>query len=171
MKELVKRGWIEFSSNVDVLEQRISDFLFVDSLDDHSVVMPAAARMSTDYLAFNSSQWAWLCRAHHVAKAVPVEETFKPDSETDLMTELRPLFENAEDVRNVPRLLGSFGIRFLVIEHLNKTRIDGACLWLNDSSPVIALSTRYDRIDYFWFTLLHELKHVYSRDGLEEVWL
>ena len=29
-----------------------------------------------------------------------------------------------------------------------------------DGNPVIGLTLRYDRIDYFWFCLLHELAHV-----------
>jgi len=33
-------------------------------------------------------------------------------------------------------------------------------LWLDDKSPVIALSMRFDRIDNFWFVLRHELEHV-----------
>ena len=46
------------------------------------------------------------------------------------------------------------------------TRIDGVCLWLNADAPVIALSLRYDRIDAFWHTLLHECAHVKYKDGL-----
>jgi len=53
------------------------------------------------------------------------------------------------------------------VEHLAKTRIDGACLWLDAESPIIAVSLRYDRIDYFWFTLMHEVKHALSGDGVE----
>jgi HTH-type transcriptional regulator/antitoxin HigA len=39
-------------------------------------------------------------------------------------------------------------------------------LWLDDHSPVIAVSLRFDRIDGFWHTLLHECKHVKQKDGL-----
>ena len=35
-----------------------------------------------------------------------------------------------------------------------------AALKLGDGTPVIALTLRYDRIDNFWFCLLHELAHV-----------
>ena len=35
--------------------------------------------------------------------------------------------------------------------------------------PVIALSTRYNRIDNFWFVLRHELEHVKQRHGTEKV--
>ena len=33
-------------------------------------------------------------------------------------------------------------------------------MWAADQRPVIALTLRYDRIDNFWFCLLHELAHV-----------
>ena len=64
-------------------------------------------------------------------------------------------------------MLADYGIRLLVIEALPKTAIDGVCFWLNRKSPVIVLSLRYDRIDNFWYTLMHELCHVKSRDGME----
>jgi len=46
------------------------------------------------------------------------------------------------------------------VEHLPQTYIDGAAFWLDAKSPVVAMSLRYDRIDYFWFTLMHELAHI-----------
>jgi HTH-type transcriptional regulator/antitoxin HigA len=55
----------------------------------------------------------------------------------------------------------------LVVEPLAGTKIDGACVWLDSSRPVIALSLRFDRIDSFWFVLGHELGHVMRRDGLQ----
>jgi HTH-type transcriptional regulator/antitoxin HigA len=63
-------------------------------------------------------------------------------------------------------VLAGAGVRFLIVETLPTTRIDGVCLWLDPESPVIALSLRYDRIDAFWHTLLHECAHVKYRDGL-----
>jgi HTH-type transcriptional regulator/antitoxin HigA len=71
-------------------------------------------------------------------------------------------------VRRVPQILAESGIRFIVLESLPQTRIDGVCFWLDQTSPVVALSFRYDRIDWFWFTLLHELGHVKQGDGLED---
>ena len=35
-----------------------------------------------------------------------------------------------------------------------------AALQLADSTPVIGLTLRYDRLDNFWFCLLHELAHI-----------
>jgi HTH-type transcriptional regulator/antitoxin HigA len=39
--------------------------------------------------------------------------------------------------------------------------------WLDKQAPVVALSLRYDRIDWFWFTLFHELAHIKNKDSLD----
>ena len=71
----------------------------------------------------------------------------------------------------MPTVLGEGGIRFLVVEQLPQTRIDGVTLWLDNKSPVIVLSLRFDRIDWFWYMLAHELGHVKKRDGLKNIML
>jgi HTH-type transcriptional regulator/antitoxin HigA len=53
------------------------------------------------------------------------------------------------------------GIHLIILPHLPKTYLDGAALLLPDNTPVVALTLRYDRIDNFWFCLLHELAHVF----------
>lgn len=40
-----------------------------------------------------------------------------------------------------------------------KTYLDGAAM-LDDNSPIVALTLRHDRMDNFWFALMHELLHV-----------
>jgi HTH-type transcriptional regulator/antitoxin HigA len=52
------------------------------------------------------------------------------------------------------------GIILVIIEHLPGTYLDGAAMRRKDGVPVIALTLRHDRIDNFWFTLLHEFAHV-----------
>ena len=63
-----------------------------------------------------------------------------------------------------PRLtketLARVGIALVIEKHLPKTHLDGVALRLGDRRPVIGLTRRYDRIDNFWFCLLHELAHV-----------
>ena len=44
-------------------------------------------------------------------------------------------------------------------EALPSSKIDGVCLWLDQHSPVIGMSLRFDRIDNFWFVLGHEIEH------------
>ena len=63
-----------------------------------------------------------------------------------------------------PRLarevLAKHGIALVIVPHLPRTYLDGAALRLKDGRPVVGLTLRYDRIDNFWFCLLHELAHV-----------
>jgi len=55
--------------------------------------------------------------------------------------------------------LGEVGIVLVIEPHLSSTHLDGAAL-LGDSGPVIGLTLRQDRLDNFWFVLLHELIHI-----------
>ena len=52
------------------------------------------------------------------------------------------------------------GVNVEYVGHLPRTHLDGAALRLPNGKPVIGLTLRHDRIDNFWFTLLHELAHI-----------
>lgn len=56
--------------------------------------------------------------------------------------------------------LAEVGVIFITFEHLPGTFLDGAAICRADGVPVIALTLRHDRLDNFWFTLLHEFAHV-----------
>ncbi|BAV52919.1 Uncharacterized protein MLTONO_p0449 (plasmid) [Mesorhizobium loti] len=55
--------------------------------------------------------------------------------------------------------LHRMGIILVILEHLPGTFLDGAAMCRSDGVPVIALTLRHDRLDNFWFTLLHEFAH------------
>ncbi len=57
-------------------------------------------------------------------------------------------------------LLVQRGVGVEYVRHLPRTHLDGAALRLANGRPVVGLTLRYDRIDNFWFTLLHELAHI-----------
>ncbi len=166
IKEMIKRGWVEQSSSVEVLEKQVCSFFRIATINEEPVFLPHAARKSLSYVSISPAQRTWLFRAFHLAKSVEAKPFSDPLFEKGL-EQIRLLTQYAEEVRHIPRILAESGIRFLVIEPLPQTRIDGVCFWLDPKSPVIALSCRYDRIDWFWFTLMHELAHVKNRDGLE----
>lgn len=56
--------------------------------------------------------------------------------------------------------LKKYGIILVIEPHFHKTYLDGATILINKNNPVIGLTIRYDRLDNFWFTLLHELAHI-----------
>ena len=52
------------------------------------------------------------------------------------------------------------GIVLVVEPHLPGTRLDGAAVLDVDGTPVIGMTLRHDRLDNFWYTLLHECAHI-----------
>lgn len=168
VKDLIRRHWIERSDNVEVLEKRIMDFFGIEDLKEALVAQPHAARKSTPYDSATPAQVAWLRRVEQLASAV-LAKPYAPHQFSTLVGEVRKLLESPEEARHLPRVLADHGIRFLVVEPLPQTKIDGACFWMNKKAPVIALSLRYDRIDYFWYTVAHELDHVKNLDGAMDI--
>jgi HTH-type transcriptional regulator/antitoxin HigA len=77
--------------------------------------------------------------------------------------------------QNARELLNRWGIHLIILRHLPKTYLDGASFIAPWGRPVVGLTLRYDRLDNFWFTLLHELGHVRlhlhqdGRDGRDGV--
>ncbi|MCW0220856.1 MAG: ImmA/IrrE family metallo-endopeptidase [Prosthecobacter sp.] len=63
------------------------------------------------------------------------------------------------------------GIAVVVERHLKGTLLDGAALQDENGTPIIGLTLRFDRLDNFWFTLLHEVAHLWKHVNNEETFL
>lgn len=163
IKEMIRRHWIEPSGNVEILEKQVMRFFEMKNLDEPIHFRHAARRGTQEIIP---SQNAWLFRAKQLAYAVHAK-TFSDQSFRNGLVILQKLLSSAVEVRQVPRVLAEAGIRFIILEHLPQSRIDGVTFWLGDKIPVVVLSLRFDRIDWFWYTLAHELSHVKQRDGLK----
>jgi HTH-type transcriptional regulator / antitoxin HigA len=163
VREMIRRRWVEKSDNVDVLEGRVLAFLGLRSVEDALRPIPHAARKSASDEAANPAQHVWLLRARQLAPAVSARP-FTAARLQESLSKLRLLLQNPEEVRQVPRILSEAGVRLVIVEHLPQTKIDGCTFWLDARSPVVALSLRYGRIDAFWYTLHHELRHVLNGD-------
>jgi HTH-type transcriptional regulator / antitoxin HigA len=168
IKEMIRRGFIEGTNDIDLLEERVMAFYQLPGLESE-LEFPYAARKPTEYATTTPAQFAWLFRAKALARSAPVEGHFSDESLTEALRQIKRLLLNAPDIRQVARILSVAGIRFVVVQPLEGTKIDGVTFWLDPKSPVIALSMRYGRIDWFWFTLLHELDHVRNGEGAVDV--
>lgn len=62
--------------------------------------------------------------------------------------------------RRAIRGLAEHGVAVVILSPLPGTFLDGAAMVSAKSYPVIGLTLRYDRVDSFWFTLLHEISHI-----------
>jgi HTH-type transcriptional regulator/antitoxin HigA len=163
VREMIKRGWIESTKNVGVLQQQLLAFFGMSSLNDEPAVCFAAKKQA--YADTPIAQIAWFCRAKSLAEAAPAGK-FSQARIPDLISQLREILPHVEGAQRVPSILADFGIRFVVVEALPGSKIDGACFWLDKVSPVIALSMRFDRVDNFWHTLHHEIDHIGHKEGM-----
>lgn len=164
IKEMVKRKWIGDSDSIEVLEERVRAFFELADLDVDPVPFPHAARKSTSYVSVTAPQCAWLFRAKQIAQTMEVR-LFTESRLEEALVGLRGLRRDSKDLCQVSSILGDAGVRFFVVEHLPQSRIDGAAFWLDAKSPVVVLSMRYDRIDWFWYTLMHDVMHIVHGDG------
>ena len=101
---------------------------------------------------------AWAKRVENLAK----QQTIGDFNRAQLQAAIPHILsctEQPEDVAKAPDLLKSLGVYFVIAPHLSKTYLDGAAFYLAEH-PVVALTLRYNRIDAFWFTLMHELGHI-----------
>ena len=165
LKELMRLGWIKAGlDDLDQAEEAVCRFLEISSIDV-GPSMPFAARKAESFAPHSQAQIAWVCQVRHVAARL---RTAKYDRSRFIaaIPGLARLSGSEEETRKVPAALAEFGVRFVIVPHLTGTRIDGATVWLDKESPVVAVSFRYDRMDWFWFTLMHELAHVQAGDGL-----
>jgi HTH-type transcriptional regulator / antitoxin HigA len=117
----------------------------------------ARANAKTDPYALKAWCWKVLADANESRPAVAYE---RGTVTLEFLRQLARLSWSEEGPRLAKEFLAKRGIPLIVLPHLPKTYLDGAALKLGDGTPVIGLTLRYDRIDNFWFCLLHELAHV-----------
>jgi len=164
VKEMIRRGWVEESKDMDQLERSFCRYFSISSVDEVPSFGHAAKKHGYSDPP-QIVQLAWLIRAEQAAKKVQVQP-FSLRALKRAMKELRGCLKSVEEVRRVPEILARAGIRLVIVEFLPGAKLDGACFWIRDGrSPVIALSLRLDRLDNFWHTLFHELDHVLHGEG------
>jgi HTH-type transcriptional regulator/antitoxin HigA len=163
---MIKRGWIRATKKYEELEQSVLAHFQLSTLDD-PFRFPHAARRNYDE-SLSSLQWAWLFRVNQLATALQVPR-YSEERLRAAIPQLERLMTEPEEVRHVPRILAECGARFVIVEPIPGSKIDGVCFWIGEEQPVIGLSLKGDHIDKFWFNLWHEIEHVLRGDGKGDI--
>lgn len=162
--EMAKRCWIP---KVDDLKEKAEELLrgFIKQAGGLETIPQACLRQGKkgrynpkmDLFALT----AWCIRVQSLARENSLKTKYvKGSINLTTLQEVARLsyFENGPLLAR--EYLEKHGVHLVVVSHLPKTYLDGAAILLPDGSPVVGLTLRYDRIDNFWFCLLHELAHV-----------
>lgn len=174
-KEMAKRGWLEnFSTNAksaieDVVKGFISDAgLHFGAASFRRTIAGEAQSPATQY-----SLYAWLARVIQTARAK--KSTLGRFDESTLnaafLKELAQLSWSERGPLLAVEYLEKHGIVVVIEPHLKGTQLDGAALKDVDGTPIVGLTLRHDRIDNFWFTLLHEVAHLWKHVGDQDAFL
>lgn len=157
LTELLRRGWIPSANSLESLEDAVCRFLDIPDTT-FTPSLTANFHQSNAYTPEIAAQIAWVRRVEHLANQQVVGDFDQTQLETAL-PKLLSFAATITDIEQVPLFFHELGIHFLIVPHLAHTYLDGATLTVN-GHPVIALTLRHDRIDNFWFALLHELAHI-----------
>ena len=172
LEAIAKLGWIPKIRNLRSRAKELMQELIrraggpdVTAIVLHRKNDYARANAKMDPYALKAWCWKVLGDANKPRPATP----YKPGSVSlDFLRQLARLSWSDEGPRLAKEFLAKHGIPLVVVPQLPRTYVDGAALKLADETPVIGLTLRYDRVDNFWFCLLHELAHVgrhMERDG------
>ena len=164
VKSMAKLGWIPDRPDPAGRAEQVMRGLInrAGGLD----VAGAALYRKNDHVRANAKMdpyalraWCWqiLARAN---EDLPKAGYERGTVTLDFLTKVARLSWSEDGPRLAKELLVKRGISLVIEKHLPKTYLDGVALRLGDGRPVIGLTLRYDRIDNFWFCLLHELAHV-----------
>jgi HTH-type transcriptional regulator/antitoxin HigA len=151
-KELSKRGWLNSSDE----ESALAAIFFGPPIGENTTFF----RKSSG--AHKALLMVWLAQARSKAEYACIDQRvpeFKELTVEDLRG-LARLSVNPKVVRELPAKLAERGVILIYLESLPGMKADGAVFRLTSGHPVVAMSLRFPRLDYFWFTLLHELGHV-----------
>ncbi len=111
----------------------------------------------TDDVALIVWQSAVLHKAQEVREFGQFKKRYLRDTLLRQVAKLSRLDDGPQRAR---AMLAELGILLIHFPTLPGTYLDGAVMLRANGGPVVGLTLRHDRVDNFWFTLLHELAHL-----------
>lgn len=165
LAEMYKRGWFEdFSGTLSQARKAASDLIPAFLQGAHSQFVPIALHrksVRSSGQVHEAAIAAWEARVRTLADRNPPIQAFDRQRLTDdWVRGLVALSLGDEGPRTAMDYLRDAGISLVIERHLPGTLLDGAALASVDHHAIVGMTLRHDRLDNFWFTLLHEIGHL-----------
>jgi len=166
-KEMIKRKWFDVPHGANPVE-KVKEY-FLHAAGPQFATAFHRKKMRSGNVPNEYALLAWqariLERAHSKIEGGEIS-AFELDDRW--LPKLTSLTRRADGPKRARNLLAENGIVLVVERHLSGSYLDGAAMLANSETPVVGLTLRYDRLDNFWFVLMHELGHVFLHlfDGL-----
>ena len=166
-KEMIKRRWFDLPRGANPIE-RVKEY-FLHAAGPRFATALHRKKMRSGNVPNEYALLAWqariLERANNKINAGGIG-VFQLDDMW--IPELVRLTGHKDGPKRARDLLATKGIVLVVERHLPGSYLDGAAMLADSETPIIGITLRYDRLDNFWFVLMHELGHVFLHlfDGL-----
>lgn len=174
--EMYRRNWFQsFTGTLETAKSAAHDLIQELARTAGRSTSPALfrqrVRANSKIDKFALLAWKW--RVLTIARRRSMPAKFSRKALTnEWFNRLVRMSAQADGPLKAREFLAESGISLVIEPHLSHTHLDGAAFLGERGKPVVALTLRHDRIDNFWFVLLHELIHVrkHLRKGeLEDV--
>jgi HTH-type transcriptional regulator / antitoxin HigA len=173
--EMVQRGWIRklTTRNTDAIESVVKGFVADAGLQFGVAAFRRSMHGEAQSPTTKYALYAWLARViqrarHHRPKVANFEHSALS---ADFLRELAQLSWSDKGPLLAIEFLEKHGIVVIVERHLKGTQLDGAALRDINGEPIIGMTLRHDRLDNFWYTLLHEVAHIWRHVSGDEVFM
>jgi len=171
MKHAKEHGWFD-AENSDVFDDEIGNPL-QRYISDHFLNYGSPALLRTGFNIEDMSDdlllVAWKARVtEKAAKIISENKVSYNEIDISWLNKLVKLSAYKDGPSKARKLLLEYGIILIAEPQIQGLKLDGAA-FLMGNIPVIGLTLRHDRLDNFWFTLLHEVAHIilHYRMGLK----
>lgn len=164
LSEMKANGWLDPSLDLRSSSVEEKRRALISFFSRAGVTAPTAAlhrkTRSKRSVVRESATLAWQARILARARSrTGLARRYTPLAPADLKRFVSLSTEQDGHIKAVDMLLG-FGIIVVFERHLKGTKLDGAAMSMDGKYAVVGMSIRFDRLDNFWFVLLHELGHV-----------
>jgi HTH-type transcriptional regulator/antitoxin HigA len=166
-KEMIRRKWFDVPRGGNPIEKAKEYFL--SAAGPQFATAYHRKKMRSGNVPNEYALLAWQARILERARGlVEREELAEFELDDRWLPELVSLTKREDGAKRACNLLADKGIALIIERHLPGSYLDGAAMLGDGELPIIGLTLRYDRLDNFWFVLLHELGHVFLHlfDGL-----
>jgi HTH-type transcriptional regulator/antitoxin HigA len=167
VREMQKRGWFDMDLAEGKSGEQLIRSFFARTSANRSPVLLRKTLNGVSKEENHYAIYAWIARVMIRARELKNSDSrYIQGSITDeFLKQLAKLSRSDDGPLLAREFLAMKGVILVIEPHLPKTKLDGAAMLDQDGTPIIGLTLRYDRIDYFWFTLMHELVHVQRHLG------
>lgn len=161
-KEMISRGWISVVEHeVETLQNAVAAFFASVGGPNELVCLNRSSPSRSGREMNRFALAAWTTRVIQKAKTKPLRGRWKPGALTlETCRSIAKLSVFPDGPLRAQERLSELGISLVIEPQLKKTYLDGSAILMFDDHPIVGMTLRYDRVDNFWFTLMHELAHV-----------